>query len=141
MSLEKVLYRATVKSTGGRDGRSISSDGILNVPLAVPKDMGGRGGEATNPEQLFAAGYSACYLGALKAVAGKENVTIPTDSYVEAIVGIGPISSGFGLEVALKIFAPGIPQDKLKDLIAKAHVVCPYSNATRNNIEVKSIIV
>lgn len=141
MKLEKVVYRATVKSTGGREGRSISSDGILDVKLAIPKDMGGPGGEATNPEQLFAAGYSACYLGALKAVAAKEKVALSPESYVEAIVGIGPIPTGFGLEVELRVFAPGTPKEKLSDLIAKAHLVCPYSNATRNNIEVKSSIM
>jgi len=142
MKLEKVLYRAKVKSTGGRDGHAVSSDGIVDVKLALPKEMGGSGGsEATNPEQLFAAGYSACYLGALKAVAAKEKITLSSDSFVEAIVGIGPIPTGFGLEVELRVSVPGLPKDTLSDLIAKAHIVCPYSNATRNNIEVKSTIV
>ena len=141
MSPEKILYRATVKSTGGRDGSSVSSDGILNVKLSVPKEMGGQGGEATNPEQLFAAGYSACYLGALKAAAAKEKITVPPESSVEAIVGIGPLPTGFGLAVELRVSMPGIPADTAKMLIDKAHLICPYSNATRNNITVQTVVV
>jgi len=141
MTLEKVLYKATVKSTGGRGGHAVSSDGILDLKLSVPKALGGSGGEGSNPEQLFAAGYSACYLGALKAVASKENITVPTESSVEAVVGIGKTGVGFELEVELRISAPGIPKDMLQALIEKAHHVCPYSNATRNNIKVSSVMV
>ena len=141
MTLEKILYQAAVKSTGGRDGHTVSSDGALDLKLSVPKALGGSGGEGSNPEQLFAAGYSACYLGALKAVASKENITVPTESSVEAVVGIGKTGGGFELEVELKISAPGIPKDTLQALIEKAHRVCPYSNATRNNIKVNSVMV
>lgn len=132
----KVLYRADATSTGGRDGRSKSSDGIIDLPLAVPKEMGGKGG-ATNPEQLFSAGYSACFLGALKFVAGKEKVEIPADASVAAQVGIGEIPGGFGLDIDLKISLPGIDKATAEDLVAKAHKVCPYSNATRNNVDVR----
>lgn len=141
MAIEKVLYRATAKSTGGRDGRSVSSDGILDVKLEVPKELGGLGAKGTNPEQLFAAGYSACFLSALKHVASLEKVKIPNGAYVEAVVGIGQIPSGFAIEVELKVSLPGIDRVQAKDLVEKAHIVCPYSNATRNNIEVKRTLV
>ena len=124
MSIEKVVYRAHATATGGRDGRATSSDGVLDVKLGVPKEMGGAGGEVTNPEQLFAAGYSACFLGALKFVAAKEKVKIPAEA------------NGFGIEVQLDISLPGIERSVAEDLVKKAHVVCPYSNATRGNIDV-----
>ncbi|CNJ38159.1 putative osmotic/stress-like protein [Yersinia aldovae] len=136
MSIEKVVYRAKAKATGGRDGRAISSDGVLDVKLGVPKEMGGAGGAVTNPEQLFAAGYSACFLGALKFVASKEKVKIPDDANIEGTVGIGAIPTGFGIEVQLDISLPGIERSIAEDLVKKAHVVCPYSNATRGNIDV-----
>ncbi|CNI61336.1 organic hydroperoxide resistance protein [Yersinia mollaretii] len=136
MSIEKVVYRAKAKATGGRDGRATSSDGVLDVKLGVPKEMGGAGGAVTNPEQLFAAGYSACFLGALKFVASKEKVKIPDDASIEGIVGIGAIPTGFGIEVQLDISLPGIERPVAEDLVKKAHVVCPYSNATRGNIDV-----
>ncbi|HHH0219015.1 TPA: organic hydroperoxide resistance protein [Yersinia enterocolitica] len=136
MSIEKVVYRAKAKATGGRDGRATSSDGVLDVKLGVPKEMGGAGGAVTNPEQLFAAGYSACFLGALKFVASKEKVKIPDDASIEGTVGIGAIPTGFGIEVQLDISLPGIQRSVAEDLVKKAHVVCPYSNATRGNIDV-----
>ncbi|CNI90872.1 MULTISPECIES: organic hydroperoxide resistance protein [Yersinia] len=136
MSIEKVVYRAKAKATGGRDGRATSSDGVLDVKLGVPKEMGGAGGAVTNPEQLFAAGYSACFLGALKFVASKEKVKIPDDANIEGTVGIGAIPTGFGIEVQLDISLPGIERSVAEDLVKKAHVVCPYSNATRGNIDV-----
>ncbi|WP_145496609.1 organic hydroperoxide resistance protein [Yersinia bercovieri] len=136
MSIEKVVYRAKAKATGGRDGRATSSDGVLDVKLGVPKEMGGAGGAVTNPEQLFAAGYSACFLGALKFVASKEKVKIPDDASIEGTVGIGAIPTGFGIEVQLDISLPGIERTVAEDLVKKAHVVCPYSNATRGNIDV-----
>ncbi|HDL7467565.1 TPA: organic hydroperoxide resistance protein [Yersinia enterocolitica] len=136
MSIEKVVYRAKAKATGGRDGRATSSDGVLDVKLGVPKEMGGAGGAVTNPEQLFAAGYSACFLGALKFVASKEKVKIPDDASIEGTVGIGTIPTGFGIEVQLDISLPGIERSVAEDLVKKAHVVCPYSNATRGNIDV-----
>ncbi|CAM4297571.1 organic hydroperoxide resistance protein [Serratia silvae] len=136
MSIEKVVYRAHAKATGGRDGRAISSDGVLDVKLGVPKEMGGAGGEVTNPEQLFAAGYSACFLGALKFVASKEKVKIPAEASIEGTVGIGEIPNGFGIEVQLDISLPGVERSVAEELVKKAHVVCPYSNATRGNIDV-----
>ncbi|AFT69965.1 OsmC-like protein [Alloalcanivorax dieselolei B5] len=136
MSVEKVLYRAEAKATGGRDGRAVSSDNALDVKLTTPQALGGPGGEGTNPEQLFAAGYSACFLSALKLVAGKAKVTLPAESSVQGQVGIGPVGAGFGLEVALTVSLPGLDQPQAEQLVDKAHEVCPYSNATRGNIDV-----
>ena len=140
MSLEKVVYRAHAKATGGRDGRAVSSDNILDVKLAVPREMGGAGG-GTNPEQLFAAGYSACFLGAMKFVANRDKLSIPADVSIEGAVGIGPLPTGFGIEVELKISLPGLPRDQAEELVQRAHIVCPYSNATRGNIDVTLTIV
>lgn len=136
MSIEKVAYTAHATATGGRDGRAVSSDNVLDVKLTTPKELGGAGGNGTNPEQLFAAGYSACFIGALRYAAGQEKIALPVDTTVEGTVGIGPIPTGFGIEVALKITIPGLDRAKAEDLVAKAHVVCPYSNATRGNIDV-----
>ncbi|SOC22819.1 Ohr subfamily peroxiredoxin [Alloalcanivorax xenomutans] len=136
MSIEKVLYRAEAKATGGRDGRAVSSDNALDVKLTTPQALGGQGGEGTNPEQLFAAGYSACFLSALKLVAGKAKVALPAESSVQGQVGIGPVGAGFGLEVALTVSLPGLDQAQAEQLVNKAHEVCPYSNATRGNIDV-----
>lgn len=138
--LDKVLYRAEATSTGGRDGRSISSDGLLDVKLAPPKELGGAGG-ATNPEQLFAAGYSACFLSAVRHVATAQKLAVPADATVKATVGIGPIPAGFGLEVKLEVNLPGLDRATAQALIDKAHQVCPYSNATRGNIEVALTLV
>lgn len=137
MSIEKVLYRASATATGGRDGRSVSSDGVLDVALSTPRELGGAGGAGTNPEQLFAAGYSACFLGALKFVAAREKVKLPDAVNVTAEVGIGAIPTGFGIEVDLRVALPGLPADQAQALVEKAHVVCPYSNATRDNIDVR----
>ncbi|MGH8855619.1 MAG: organic hydroperoxide resistance protein [Telluria sp.] len=137
MSIDKVLYRAQATSQGGREGTSKSSDNVLDLKLNTPKELGGGGGPGTNPEQLFAAGYSACFLGALKFVAGQQKVTLPPDLTVKGDVGIGQIPTGFGIEVDLTINAPGMDPAQLKDLVDKAHIVCPYSNATRNNIDVR----
>ncbi|MBV8621635.1 MAG: organic hydroperoxide resistance protein [Curvibacter sp.] len=133
--LDKVLYTAEVNTTGGRDGRAISSDGLLDVKLSPPRELGGAGG-ATNPEQLFAAGYSACFMGALKHVAGAAKIAVPADASIQAKVGIGPIPAGFGIEAHLTISLPGMDRAVAQDLVNKAHGVCPYSNATRGNIEV-----
>ena len=135
MPLEKAVYTAKAKATGGRDGRATSSDGILDVQLAVPKEMGGPGG-GTNPEQLFAAGYSACFLGAMKFVANRDKLNISQDAYIEGEVGIGPIPTGFGIEVTLNIHLEGMDQAEAQKLVDAAHIVCPYSNATRGNINV-----
>lgn len=137
MKVEKVLYRAEATATGGRDGRAQTSDGVLNVQLSTPKELGGAGGPGTNPEQLFAAGYSACFIGAMKFVAGRDKVSLPADTSITGRVGIGQIPAGFGIEVELNISAPGVDRKVLEDIVHKAHQVCPYSNATRGNIEVK----
>jgi Ohr subfamily peroxiredoxin len=136
MSIEKVLYRAHAKATGGRDGHAVSSDGVLDAKLTTPKELGGAGGAGTNPEQLFAAGYSACFIGAMKFVAGQQKIALPADTTVEGNVGIGQIPAGFGIEVALTITIPGMERSAAEALVAKAHEVCPYSNATRGNIDV-----
>ncbi len=141
MSIEKVLYTAHATATGGRDGRAVSSDGVLDVKLTTPKELGGAGAVGTNPEQLFAAGYSACFIGALKFVAGKEKIALPADASINGNVGIGQIPTGFGIQVELKISLPGIARDVAEDLVQKAHIVCPYSNATRGNIDVTLTIV
>ncbi|VFR33020.1 Organic hydroperoxide resistance protein [plant metagenome] len=136
MSIEKVLYRAEATATGGREGRAVSSDGALDATLSTPRELGGAGGAGTNPEQLFAAGYSACFLGALKFVAGREKVALRADVSITGKVGIGQIPTGFGIEAELIISLPGLDRDQAQALIEKAHVVCPYSNATRGNIDV-----
>lgn len=133
--LDKVLYTARVHTTGGRDGRAVSDDGLLDVQLTPPKGLGGAGG-ATNPEQLFAAGYSACYLSALKHVAGQQKVALPATAAVDASVDLGPIAQGFGLAVRMQIRLPGLERAAAQALVDAAHQVCPYSNATRGNIVV-----
>lgn len=133
--IEKVVYQAHATATGGRDGTAKSSDGLLDVKLTVPKEMGGAGG-GVNPEQLFAAGYSACFIGAMKFVAGQDKITLPADVSIDATVGIGGIPQGFGIEVQLVIKVPGMDRAQAQTLVDKAHQVCPYSNATRGNIEV-----
>jgi osmotically inducible protein OsmC len=141
MKIEKVLYRAKATATGGRDGKAVSSDNVLDIKLALPKEMGGGTAVGTNPEQLFAAGYSACFLGALKFVASQQKVTLPADASITGTVGIGPIPTGFGIEVELQISLPGVEKNQAQGLIEKAHIVCPYSNATRGNIEVSLKLV
>ena len=141
MALEKVLYTAHATSTGGREGTSKSSDGALEVRLSTPKELGGAGGPGTNPEQLFAAGYSACFIGAMKAVAGKQKIALPADTTINADVGIGPIPGGFGIQATLNISLPGMDREAAKALVDAAHHVCPYSNATRGNIDVTLNVV
>ncbi len=137
----KVIYRASATATGGRDGQAKTDDGSFSVKLAKPKEMGGTGA-GNNPEQLFAAGYSACFLGALQFVAGQEKVAVPADASVNAVVGFGPRSAGgFGLDIDLKISLPGVPRETAVALTEKAHQVCPYSNATRNNVDVRLTVV
>ena len=133
--LEKVLYTAKTHTTGGRDGRAVSDDGLLDVQLNPPKALGGNG-TATNPEQLFAAGYSACFLSAIKFVAGQKKIAVPADASIDASVDIGPIPTGFGLRVELAISLPGLDGGEAEALGNAAHQVCPYSNATRGNIDV-----
>ena len=138
-----VKYTTSATATGGREGQAKTDDGSLEVRLATPKELGGAGGPGNNPEQLFAAGYAACFLGAMKAVAAKGGTAkVPQDATVKAQVGIGPRSEGgFGLDIALDVALPGVPRDQAQDLVEKAHQVCPYSNATRNNVPVRLNVV
>jgi len=135
MDHPKIVYTAHASATGGRDGHARSSDGLVDIKLAVPKEMGGAGG-GSNPEQLFASGYSACFLGAIRFVAGKEKLKIADDARVEAAVGIGPIPTGFAIKVDLTVTLPGLEPAKAQEIVDAAHIVCPYSNATRGNVEV-----
>jgi Ohr subfamily peroxiredoxin len=141
MKVEKVLYTAHATATGGRDGRAISSDKVLDVKLSTPKELGGAGGDGTNPEQLFAAGYSACFIGATKLVAGQQKLALPADFSITANVGIGQIPGGFGLDIELSIALPGLDREVAQALVEKAHQVCPYSNATRGNVDVRLTLV
>jgi osmotically inducible protein OsmC len=136
-----VLYRAQATATGGREGRAVSSDQVLDIQLSTPKELGGGGGPGTNPEQLFAAGYSACFLGAMKFVAGQQKKALPADTTVTGKVGIGVIPQGFGIEVDLAVSIPGMARADAEALVQAAHGVCPYSNATRGNIEVRLSVV
>ncbi|HJV86561.1 MAG TPA: organic hydroperoxide resistance protein [Noviherbaspirillum sp.] len=134
----QILYKAQATATGGRDGRAVSSDKKLDVSFNTPKELGGPGGDGTNPEQLFAAGYSACFLSAMKFVSMHAKIPLPADASVTAEVGIGPNGNGgFGLAAELRVALPGMDQETARNLVSKAHEVCPYSNATRGNIEVK----
>jgi Ohr subfamily peroxiredoxin len=131
-SLDKVLYTAKTHVTGGREGEGRSSDDRIAVKLSSP----GGSGNGTNPEQLFGIGYSACFMGAMKAVAPKLQVTVPADAAIDAEVDLGPTSLGFGVSVRMNISLPGLERAAAEQLVAEAHKVCPYSNATRNNIDV-----
>jgi len=141
MALDKVLYTAHATATGGREGKAASNDGKLSVALSTPKELGGAGGDGTNPEQLFAAGYAACFIGAMKAVGGKMKIAVPADVSIDSEVGIGPIPAGFGIQVKLSIKLPGMDRAVAEQLVAAAHQVCPYSNATRGNIDVSLNLV
>lgn len=141
MSIEKVLYRAHARATGGRDGRAVVPDSGLDLRLTTPRELGGAGGDGANPEQLFAAGYSACFIGAMKFVAARDKVALPQDVSIDSSVGIGQIPNGFGIEVELKISLPDMDRDAAQALVEKAHQVCPYSNATRGNIDVTLTLV
>jgi osmotically inducible protein OsmC len=133
-----VKYRTTATATGGRDGSAQTQDGSFRVKLSTPKELGGAGGDGANPEQLFAAGYSACFIGAMKAVAPSLKLRVPDDAAVTATVGIGPRSEGgFGITVDLAVGLPGLDRQDGQRLIDSAHQVCPYSNATRGNVDVK----
>jgi len=138
-----VLYSTSARATGGRDGRSGTLDGAVDVKLVTPKELGGPGGDGVNPEQLFATGYAACFLGAMKFVAAQGGgVKVPADATVTATVGIGPrAAGGFGLAIALAVDLPGVDRAAGETLIEKAHQVCPYSNATRGNIDVQLSLV
>jgi osmotically inducible protein OsmC len=137
-----VKYTTSATATGGRDGHASTEDGSLDVQLATPKELGGGGGKGNNPEQLFAAGYSACFLGAMKFVSSQGGPKVPADTKVKATVGIGPRSEGgFGITAALDVSLPGLSKEEAQTLVEKAHQVCPYSNATRGNVDVKLHVV
>ena len=136
-SLDKVLYTAKTHVTGGRDGAGRSDDGKIEVRLSPPA----QGGPGTNPEQLFGIGYAACFMGAMKAVAPKVGVQVPNDAAIDSEVDLGPTSLGYGVSVRMNISLPGLQRDQAQKLVDEAHKVCPYSNATRNNIDVKLNIV
>ncbi|WP_127752103.1 organic hydroperoxide resistance protein [Devosia sp. 1566] len=132
-----VKYKTSATATGGRDGKARTEDGRVDVLLSTPRELGGPGGEGTNPEQLFATGYSACFLGALKVAAQQLKVKVPAEASVTATVGIGPRSEGgFGITADLVVALPGLDRDVASTLVHTAHQICPYSNATRNNIDV-----
>ena len=132
-----VKYRTRATATGGRDGTARSEDGRVDLKLSTPRELGGGGGDGTNPEQLFAAGYSACFIGAMKAAAGQLKLKVPDDATVTATVGIGPRSEGgFGITADLEVTLPGLAPEDGRKLVDLAHTICPYSNATRNNVDV-----
>jgi len=139
MAIDKSLYTAQATSTGGRTGSTESSDGKIKLQLSTPKELGGDSGPGTNPEQLFAAGYSACFIGAMKAVAAKQKLVLPADVSIKADVAIGPMTGkpgAFGIAVVMVVSVPGMERAAAEALVAAAHQVCPYSNATRGNIDV-----
>jgi len=139
MAIDKALYTAQATSTGGRIGSTESSDGRIKLQLSTPRELGGDGGPGTNPEQLFAAGYSACFIGAMKAVAGRQKIRLPAEVSITADVSIGPMTGkagAFGIVVTMVVSVPGMDRAAVDALVATAHQVCPYSNATRGNIDV-----
>ncbi|MGJ4943965.1 organic hydroperoxide resistance protein [Bradyrhizobium sp. HKCCYLS1011] len=141
MRPEKILYETSVTAAGGRDGKAISDDGLLSVSLSLPKSLGGSGDAGTNPEQLFAAGYAACFLGAIKLVARTRKVAPSSEPSVTAKVGMGPVPVGYALAVELKVSLPGVEKSVAEEIVAGAHERCPYSNATRGNIDVKLTVI
>lgn len=140
MALDQVLYTAKATATGGRDGSAKSDDGRLEVGLSVPKGLGGDDGQGTNPEQLFAAGYAACFIGALKKVAGDKKIKLPRDVSITGEVSIGPKDTGFSIDAKLTIDLGDMDKEQARALVDTAHQVCPYSNATRGNIDVELVI-
>ena len=139
MPIDRAIYTAHATSTGGRTGSTESSDGKIKLQLSTPKELGGDSGPGTNPEQLFASGYSACFIGAMKAVAGMQKTKLPADVSIKADVSIGPMSGkpgAFSIAVAMAVTVPGMDRAAAEALVKAAHEVCPYSNATRGNIDV-----
>ena len=144
MAIEKALYTAQATSTGGRTGSTKSSDNRIELQLSTPKALGGDDGPGTNPEQLFASGYSACFIGAMKAVAARQKISLPADVSIKSDVSIGPMAGkpgAFGIAVAMAITVPGMDKATAEALVKSAHEVCPYSNATRGNIDVALTVV
>ncbi|MFT7258631.1 MAG: osmotically inducible protein OsmC [Glaciecola sp.] len=134
--LQNVAYTANATATGGREGSAKSDDGRLDIALSTPKGLGGDDGKGTNPEQLFAAGYAACFIGALKFVAGQDKISLPSDTHINSEVSIGAIEGGFAISVKLAVSLGDMDKAQAQVMVDKAHQVCPYSNATRGNIEV-----
>jgi Ohr subfamily peroxiredoxin len=141
MKPDKILYETEVTATGGRDGKATSADGLLSVSLVLPKSLGGPGEGGTNPEQLFAAGYAACFLGAVKLVARTRKIVPTAEPTVTAKVAMGPVAVGYALAVELTVNLPGLEKSVAEEVVAGAHERCPYSNATRGNIEVKLSVI
>ncbi len=144
MAIDKAVYTAHATSTGGRTGTTESSDGAIKLALVTPKELGGAGGAGTNPEQLFAAGYSACFIGAMKAVSARQKLALSSEVSIKSSVSIGPMTGkpgAFGIAVTMEISVPGMDRAALEQLVAAAHEVCPYSNATRGNIDVTLTVV
>jgi lipoyl-dependent peroxiredoxin len=140
MLVEKVLYCAQVKATAGQDIRTVSSDGVLDLRVTSPSEMGGTNTRGITPEQLFAASYAASFLGIMRVVAGRDAIELPTGAEVEASVGVGPAAQGFGIEVELRIYLPGLPRAQADLLVEKSHVLCPYSNAMCGNVAVRLVL-
>lgn len=140
-ALQNVVYTAKATATGGREGSAKTDDGRLDLKLSTPKGLGGDDGQGTNPEQLFAAGYAACFIGALKFAAGQEKVTLPSDTHINSEVSIGAVEGGFGIAVKLAVALGDMDKAQAESLVEKAHQVCPYSNATRGNIEVSLSVI
>lgn len=131
----EAIYTAKAVVSGGRDGTARTEDGQLELKLALPKQMGGKG-DGTNPEELFAAGYAACFIGALKVVAAQAKQKLPESLRIESQVGLGKVGAGYGINAALDVFLPEMDEAVAQQLVNQAHQVCPYSNATRGNIDV-----
>ena len=144
MAIDTAVYTAHATATGGRAGTAKSSDDRVALTLSTPKALGGDDGPGTNPEQLFAAGYAACFIGAMKAVAGRQKIKLPAEVSINSEVSIGPMTGkagAFGIAVKLAVSVPGMERAATEALVAAAHEVCPYSNATRGNIDVALSVV
>ncbi len=139
MPVDAKYKTSATASGGGRDGRTALDDGTMALQLVVPKELGGPGGDGANPEKLFAMGYSACFLGAMRVASGQTKIKVPDGTTVQATIGIGPRSEGgFGITAALDVYLPGLAEDEAKKLVDVTHTICPYSNATRGNVDVKT---
>jgi Ohr subfamily peroxiredoxin len=133
-------YKTTATASGGgRDGKTALADGTMALQLTVPKELGGPGGDGANPEKLFALGYSACYLGAMRVAAGQTKIKVPDGTTVTATIGIGPRSEGgFGITAELDVYLPGLPEADAAKLVETTHGICPYSNAIKASVDVKT---